>query len=138
MIDHSSQGHTIRPGSDRSFGLVFAGAFAAVGVYRAAGGRSDGSIWLGASAVLAVVAVAAPGWLAPFNRLWFRFGLLLARIVQPLASGAIFFLVVTPIGLLMRMSGKDVLRLKREPASATYWIERDPPGPPPATMSRQF
>ena len=67
-----------------------------------------------------------------------RFGLLLHRIVNPLVMALLFFLVVTPIALLMRLFGKRPLHLKTEPDAATYWIPRDPPGPEPDTMKQQF
>ena len=96
-------------------------------------------IWaIGIAAAFAVVALARPGVLAPLNRLWTRFGLLLHKVVSPLIMGMLFYLTVTPIGLLMRAMGKDPLRLRPDPDAASYWIERDPPGPPPETMKNQF
>jgi hypothetical protein len=76
--------------------------------------------------------------LSPLNRLWLRFGLLLHKIVSPLVLGIMFFLVITPIGLLMRAVGKDLLRLKFDKRSSSYWIERLPPGPPPESLKDQF
>jgi len=72
------------------------------------------------------------------NLIWFRFGNLLNRIVGPAVTSLMFFLVFTPFALILRMAGKDLLRLRRDPAAASYWIERDPPGPPPASMVEQF
>jgi len=67
-----------------------------------------------------------------------RVGLLLNHIVSPIALGIIFFSTVLPIGLLMRLMGKDVLRLKFDSKAETYWIDRTPPGPDPKTMNNQF
>ena len=75
---------------------------------------------------------------APATRLWHRFGLLLNRLVSPLALALVFYLTVTPTGLIMRALGKDPLRLKRDRDAASYWIMRDPPGPAPDSMPRQF
>jgi hypothetical protein len=84
------------------------------------------------------VALVRPSLLSPLNRLWFMFGLLLHKIVTPVIMGLIFFLTVTPTGLIMRLSGRDPLRLRRDPEAKTYWIEREPPGPDPETMRNQF
>lgn len=84
------------------------------------------------------MALVRAAWLAPLNRLWFRFGLLLQRIAHPVVLAIIYFAVVTPTGLVLRALGKDPLRLRRDPDAATYWIRRDPPGPEPESMTRQF
>lgn len=125
-------------GSDRSFGLVFAVVFALVGLAPLRHG-AEPRLWALALAVtFLVAALAAPGMLRPLNRLWFRFGLLLHHVVTPVVMGLLFFVVVTPVGLLMRATGKDPLRLRRDSAAASYWIERQPPGPAPASMRQQF
>jgi len=72
------------------------------------------------------------------NKLWFHFGLLLHKIVSPLVMGLLFFVTVTPIGLLMRTLGKTPLKLEFDKDADSYWILRDPPGPAPDTMKRQF
>lgn len=124
--------------SDRSFGAVFAAVFAIVGLWPLTGGGGV-RIWsLGIAAAFALAALARPGLLAPLNRLWMRFGLLLHRVVSPLVMGMLFYLTVTPTGMLMRALGKDPLRLRRDPGAQSYWIERDPPGPAPETMKNQF
>jgi hypothetical protein len=124
--------------SDRSFGFVFAAVFLAIALVPwAFGGRLQ--TWsLGVAAVFGVVALSAPRFLAPLNRLWLKLGLLLHRIVSPIVLGIMFFLVVTPIGLLMRAFGKDPLRLRFDRGAPTYWIPREPPGPPPDSFSDQF
>jgi hypothetical protein len=67
-----------------------------------------------------------------------RFGVLLNRLVTPVATLVVFVAIVVPIGLVMRVLGKDPLRLKPDPEADTYWIDRKPPGPEPATMKTQF
>lgn len=131
------QPREIKPGSNRSFGFVFAGFFTIVALVR---WWRDGSpwIWLAVAVAFALVATAAPGVLRPLNQIWFRFGMLLHRIVSPLLMGAMFFLAVTPTALLLRVLGKDILRLKWDPTAPTYWIARTPPGPDPKTMKNQF
>ena len=82
--------------------------------------------------------IGLTGLLAPLNRLWFRFGLLLNSIVSPIVMGLLFYLIITPFALFMRLTGKDLLHLRRDPEAASYWIQREPPGPAPDTIKNQF
>jgi len=96
-------------------------------------------LWsIAAAAAFALLALAVPRALAPLNRAWTAFGDLLHRIVSPVALGILYYGVVTPTGLLMRLAGKDPLRLRFDPAARSYWIERRPPGPPPESLKDQF
>jgi hypothetical protein len=88
--------------------------------------------------VFLVLGLAWPRILAPLNRIWTRLGLFLGMIVSPVVLGLMYFVVVTPIGVLMRCLGKDPLRLRRDPGTKSYWIMREPPGPPGETMRDQF
>jgi hypothetical protein len=132
---HASQ---IQSSSDRSFGFVFAAVFLIIAFYpllNAAGIR----IWaVVISGLFLLLAAFVPHVLAPANRLWTKFGLLLHNIVSPIALGILFFLVVTPTGLLLRLFGKDPLRLRFDPAAGSYWIKRDPPGPAADSLKNQF
>ena len=127
----------VHPSSNRAFGFVFAGFLTIVAITRLIAGQPV-RWYLGAAAILLVVAVARPGLLAPFNRLWTRLGLMLHRCVSPVVLGLVFCTTITPIGLFLRVTGKDVLRLRLDREASTYWIERQPPGPPPDTMRYQF
>lgn len=127
-----------RTSSNRSFGLVIAVAFLLIGVVPwLLGGKLHYWAIVGAAAFL-VAALAVPAVLSPLNRIWTRFGLLLHRIVSPLVLGFMFYVVVTPIGLLMRMLGKDPLRREFDRRATSYWIERQPPGPAPESLRDQF
>jgi hypothetical protein len=128
----------IKGPSDRSFGIVFVVVFAVIGAWPLFHGRPVRGWALLVSTALALVSAVRPGLLHPANVVWMRFGLLLSKVMNPVVTGLVFYAVVTPIGLLMRLFGKDPLRLRREPRAATYWIERQPPGPKPETMSHQF
>jgi hypothetical protein len=132
---HTSQ---LQSSSDRSFGFVFAAVFLIIALYpllHAAGIR----IWaVVVSGLFLLLAALVPQVLAPANRLWTKFGLLLHNIVSPIALGILFFIVVTPTGLLMRLFGKDPLRLRFDPAAGSYWIKRDPPGPTADSLNNQF
>jgi hypothetical protein len=125
-------------GSERSFGIVMAVALALLAVLN---WWHDGHVWpwMGAIAVLFLVAALLhPIVLKPLNWVWFKFGLLLHAIVNPVVMGLLFYLAVFPTGLIMRALGKDLLHLKREPDSDSYWIVRQPPGPAPETMKDLF
>lgn len=135
-----TQGHTdpVRMGSERSFGLVFTAFFALVALWPLKSG-GDLRLWaFGLSAGCLALSLAAPRVLRPLNVVWFKFGLLLHKIMSPLIMGFLFFSTITPIGILLRATGKDPMRLKRDAAAASYWISRDPPGPAPTSMKNQF
>lgn len=128
----------VRASSDRSFGIVFGVVFLIVAVlplFLSGGIRVWAAI---ASASFFLVAFVLPKLLAPLNRLWIRFGLLLHHIVSPVVLGILFYLFVTPMSLVMRVMGKDFLRLRFDSASRSYWIERNPPGPRPDSLNNQF
>lgn len=127
------------PGSNKAFGYTFAVVFLLLTIWQAWQAH-----WA-ATAVLLLLAVAfglvaafAPARLATLNLVWFRFGGVLHAIINPIVLGAIFFLAVTPTGLLMRAFGKDPLRLKFQSGSASYWIRREPPGPAADSFKNQF
>ena len=125
-------------GSDRTFGLVMAGAFAVVSALNV---WHAGRIWPWTATLASIFVVAAllrPALLNPLNRIWMKFGLLLHKIVNPVIMALLFYGTVLPTGLIARAMGKDLLRLKREPDAASYWIVRAPPGPAPDTMKDQF
>ena len=137
MLESAHQ-QNFESSSDRSFGLVFATFFLIVAVFPLWHGH-DIRLWsLGLAVIFLFLALAYPKILMPLNRLWTRFGMLLHRIVSPIALGVIFYGVATPTGLLMRLSGKDPLRLRIDKASSSYWIERCPPGPAPNNFKLPF
>lgn len=133
-----SREQRVEGSSDRSFAVVFVVVFLIISLWPLWSGGTPRGWAAGVAAVLAAVALLKPAILAPLNRLWLRFGLLLGKIVGPIALGVVYFLVLAPIGILARVLGKDSLRLKPQPAATTYWKPRQPPGPAPQSMNRQF
>jgi hypothetical protein len=133
-----SREEQVKASSNRAFGWVFVAVFLIIALWPLVFGGTLRWWSLIVSALVALVTVAAPSLLTVPNRLWLRFGLLLHRIVSPVVLGIMFYLVVMPMGLLMRAFGKDFLRLRRNDSAESYWIKRDPPGPEPASMSNQF
>ena len=135
--ENFSRDEATSPGSDRTFGLVMAAALALVG---AVNFHHSGRLWpweLVLAVLLLAAALLKASLLNPLNRLWMKLGLVLHRIVNPIVMGLLFYGTIWPTGIVMRMRGRDLLRLKREPSSDTYWIARAP-GPQPETMRDQF
>jgi Saxitoxin biosynthesis operon protein SxtJ len=128
-----------RQGSDRSFGTVFAVVFALIGLFPL--WRLEAPRWwsLAIAAGFALLAILFPHVLHPLNRAWLAFGRLLHKIVSPLVMSAVFFLVVTPTALIMRLRGRDLLSRRWHPQQSSYWIEREVLAQPPSeTMKKQF
>ena len=124
----------IKIGSNRSFGIVFFFVFLLIGLYPLINNQ-DIRLWsLAISIVFLILGIFDSKILNPFNKLWFKFGIFLGKIISPLIMGIIFFLVVTPIGLFMRLMGKDLLNLKYN-NNKSYWIEKDGPK---SKMRNQF
>lgn len=128
----------VKVGSERAFGLVFAAVFSIIALWPLWGGGGVRMWALIVAAAFAVAAALIPRALRPLNVLWFRFGLLLHKVVSPLIMGFLFYATVTPTAALMRLFGKDPLRLHFDRSAKSYWIERVPPGPAPDTMRHQF
>ena len=126
------------PPSERSFAWVFTAFFIALALWPAWRGRPVRWGGLGAAALVFLAGMLRPSVLRIPNLIWFRFGTLLNRIISPVVTSLLFFLVFTPFALILRMTGKDLLRLRRDPNAASYWIDRNPPGPPPESMVEQF
>ena len=125
----------IKLGSNRSFGIVFFIVFVLIAIYPLIN-QGEVRIWsLIISFLFLFLGLFNSKILTPLNKLWFRFGLFLGKIISPIIMGLIFFLVVTPIGLLMRLFGKDILNLKLNKKKTSYWIEKVGPK---SKMKNQF
>ena len=116
----------IKISSNRSFGIVFFIVFLLIALYPLLKGN-DLRIWsLVISFIFLVLGSINSKILTPLNRLWFKFGLLLGRFISPLIMGIIFFIVVTPTGIIMRLFKKDLLNLKYN-KKKSYWINKSGP-----------
>lgn len=124
--------------SDRSFGIVFAVVFLVVGLWPILSGAGVRPWSLVVAGAILAVALLAPGWLAGPNRLWTRFGLALGLIVSPVALAVLYYGVITPYALVLRLFRKDPLRLAFDREARSYWIERDPPGPARGSMKNPY
>ena len=124
----------IKISSNKSFGVVFFIIFLIVSIYPLIN-NGELRIWsLSTAIIFLILGLLNSKVLTPLNKLWFKFGLLLGKVVSPLIMGIIFFLVVTPTALIMRIIGKDLLNLKFN-NKKSYWIEKSGPK---SKMKNQF
>jgi hypothetical protein len=106
-----------------TFGILFFVFFLIIGLYPL---KSDGAIRIWSvlfSLVFLIITIIRPNLFTLLNKLWIKFGILLGRIISPIVMGLVFFFVVTPIGVLVRILKKDVMGLKR--GASSYWINRE-------------
>ena len=129
------KGSKIKIGTNRSFGLVFFVVFLIIGLWPLKGSGSINFWLISISLIFLFLGLINSKFLSPLNKLWFKFGIILGAIIAPIVMCIIYFLVVTPIGLIMKIMGKDLLNLKYHKKKKTYWIKRDGPV---GTMKRQF
>ena len=124
----------VKISSNRSFGIVFFVVFLIIAIYPLTK-SGDVRLWsVIISIIFLVLGLLNSKILTPLNKFWFKFGIFLGKIISPIIMGIIFFFVVTPIGLIMRIFGKDVLNLKFS-KNKTYWIEKSGPK---SKMKNQF
>ena len=125
----------IKISANRNFGLVFFIVFLIVSTWPLTNGEPV-RIWSAIiSSVFLILGLMNSKLLTPLNKLWFKFGMILGAIVAPVVMGVVFFLVITPIGLFMKIIGKDLLNIKYDKRKKTYWVKRNIPI---NTMKRQF
>ena len=139
MSQLSDSLHGSRLPLERTFGLVFAGIFLIVAAY--CWYKEFSNTWVGVFLVLAsiflVCSLIAPKLLRPLNKGWYQLGLFLGRFVSPIVLGILFFIVITPVAMVTRLAGRDVLKLRKQNVDS-YWIDRKPPGPEPESFKEQF
>ena len=113
----------IKIGSNKSFGIVFAVVFGLIAFWPLIKGN-DIRLWsLIISIIFLVLGMINSKILTPLNKLWFKFGIFLGNFIAPIVMGIIFFLVVTPTGIIMKLLGKDLIKLKKN-NEKSYWIEK--------------
>ena len=121
--------------SNKSFGIVFFIVFLLISLWPLLN-QNGIRIWsLAISLIFLILGLANSKLLTPLNKIWFKLGILLGNIISPIVMGIVFFLVVTPIGLILKLFGKDLLNKKYKSKKSTYWIKRDSPI---GSMKRQF
>jgi hypothetical protein len=134
---HDSGSDELPKLSNRAFGASFAVVFAIIALLPL---LLEGHIrwWaLSVSGAFLLAALILPSALGPLNRAWMKVAAVVQKVVNPVVIGVLFFVVITPVGLLMRLFGRDPMKRKRS-GTNSYWIDRDPPGPDPEGMINQF
>ena len=127
--------NSIKISSNRSFGFLFFVVFIAISLWPLKS-QEDLRLWaLILSLIFLVLGILNSRFLTPLNKLWYKFGIFLGSIASPIVMGIVFFMVVTPIGLIMRFLGKDLLRVNKNKIVSTYWINREKQK---TTMKKQF
>jgi predicted membrane protein len=124
----------IKISSNRSFGIVFFVVFLLIALYPLLNNEDVRSWSLIFSFIFLILGVSNSKLLNPLNKIWFKFGLFLGKIISPIVMGIIFFSVVTPIGFIMKLLGKDLINLKFT-NEKSYWIEKSGPK---SKMKNQF
>jgi len=128
----------IQVSSPRAFGIVFFIVFLAIAIWPIA---NEGTVHLWSimiAGLFLLLAIFIPDSLQPLNRTWFRFGLLLHKVVNPIIMGLLFFFTITPIAVIFRLIGKDPLNRNFDQKLETYWIERNPKELTSDSMKKQF
>ena len=110
--------------SNRSFGILFFIVFLGIGLWPLKNNNDPNYIFLGLSSIFLILGIINSKLLNPLNKAWVKFGEILGMIIAPIIMGLVYFIILTPISLLVRLSGKDLLKLKKN-KSSTYWIKRE-------------
>jgi len=121
--------------SNRNFGLVFFVFFLIIGLWPLLGTNEIRYWSIFFSVIFFLLGITNSKLLNPLNKIWFNFGILLGKMISPLIMVIIFFLIITPIGVIMRVFGKDILSLKYNKKDKSYWIEKNGPK---SKMKNQF
>ena len=137
MHEDFGRKHTVKAGSNKSFGITFFVALSLLGLVPLLGGSQPRWWLIGIGVAFLLAALVYPSILTRPNEWWMKFGLLLHRIVSPIIIGFMFYIVLAPMGIALRLLGKDLLSMKFDREASTYWIERTD-GPEPETMKNQF
>ena len=131
---------SVKGGTDRAFGLTVGGillAIGLVGIYFAGQVTTVLAVLSVVGIILFLLGLFKPGLLNPLNKLWMMLAIVLFKVTNPLVMMIIYLFSVLPIGIIMKILKKDILSLEYN-NKESYWVKREPPGPPPESMSNQF
>jgi hypothetical protein len=111
----------VKIGSNKSFGFVFTILFTIIGLWPLYNDEIINTTFIFLAFILFLITIIKSDYLSLFNKIWFKFGLLLGGLISPIVMGVIFFLIITPISLILKIIGKDVLNIKKN-NNKSYWI----------------
>jgi large-conductance mechanosensitive channel len=142
-LSHENYGDDEPPqaGSDRAFGCTVGTVLMVIGAAKAfvAGAVTPASFLIVVpGTVLLLLGIVAPSRLSALNRFWLKIGAVISKIVNPIILAVLFFLVISPMALVMRIAGRRPLRLAPDRTAASYWIARERSEGEPSSMKRQF
>ena len=123
---------------NRTFGLIFAAIFLIIALFPLLFGNGLRNWALIITGAFTVTALALPRALAPLNKLWAKFGMVMHKITNPILMGLVFFITVLPTGIILKLLGKDPMRRKRDESAESYWIERKPSAIKAEFFNQQF
>ena len=130
--------NSIKLPSNRNFGFFFSALFAASSIYCYVNTFMPALLFFATFALVTfLVTLVSPNNLLPFNKLWMELGLLIGKVISPIVLGSVFFFLITPVGIAMRLSGRDELQLKLH-GKSSCWKNRAPAGPEPVSFKNQF
>ena len=138
MHENLDRGEKISMFSDRSFGIVLALMLLGIGIWGELNSFSGARYFLLGFIFIFTIAMIRPSILAPLSWVWMKLGLLLGRVGNPILLGLVFFLIVVPMGVVRSLLSKDTLYLKFQSDLESDWIDRNPPGPKPGYMTKQY
>lgn len=141
LHEHYRDEESTQPGTDRAFGCTVGSVLVVIGAAKAfvAGALPLlACLIFAVGAVLLLLGIVAPSRLSALNRIWLKMGAVIAKVVNPIVLVLLFFFVVTPMALLMRIAGKRPLRLAPDPRASSYWIYRHALQGEASSMKRQF
>ena len=124
--------------SSRSFGLLLSGICLILAIIGYWSRGQASALWMVLAAIFLTTSLLIPRVLAPLKRLWLKLAALLSVVINPVALGLVYAVAMVPVGLFIRLSGKDLLQLKRDPSARSYWVERGIGGPAPESLRKQF
>ena len=124
----------IKISSNKSFGIVFFTVFLIIAIWPLLNGYEIRYWSLIISIVFLILGILNSKILTPLNKIWFKIGILLGKVISPIVMGIIFFLVVTPTSFIMKILGKDLLNLKKNTKNS-YWIKKQNQN---SSMKNQF
>jgi len=128
------ENNEIKIGTNRSFGIVFSIVFLIIAIWPIKNGNEITYWLLIVSVFFLLLGLLNSKILTPLNKIWFKFGMFLGSIISPIVMGIIFFIVVTPIGFIMKIFGKDLLNINYN-NNNSYWIEKNNQN---SSMNKQF